>query len=217
MVIMNEWEKDSSLRTTEHQCRCSNVNGLFVPNRQLSFVIAGLIFLVFSTFMAGYFFGQRYAAEHFTHQAYQDSFADQIYSSMFSLSEFDRHEKDESTVPSLVMEDVSAVKQEPLAHSEERSNAENNQDVSLSLSSDRYYAQLIGFGTAKAAERFVRKLARKGIEVQSKKRVSKTAKGRTITWYQVVTPPYANKNDLETLVSILVKKEKLKDVRILTC
>jgi cell division protein FtsN len=80
-----------------------------------------------------------------------------------------------------------------------------------------YYAQLIGFGTEKAAEQFVKRLASNGVTTEIKKRVSKTVKGRTSYWYQVVTTAYANKDDLSRIVDKLVKEEKLKDVCIRTC
>ena len=204
---MNDWENDSLNKpfSSEKSCRCSDMSGLYVPNRHLSFVVAGIILVVFSTFMGGYFFGQKSTAEQFTHQIHQDSFVDQVYSSVFSLAEW--QERDDSTsenVASIVTTDAPA---------EITSTPEEAEHIS----STRYYAQLIGFGTSRAAERFVKRLTQKGVIVQTKKRVSKTAKGRTIVWYQVVTPPYADKVELEMLISQLSKEEKLKDVRIVTC
>ncbi len=61
--------------------------GLFVSNRQLSFVVAGNIILLFTAFILGYFWGQKYAVEHFVDKMHNGSFADQIYSSLFSLQE----------------------------------------------------------------------------------------------------------------------------------
>ncbi len=205
---MNDWENDSLNNkpfSSDKSCHCSDMSGLFVPNRHLSFVMAGIILVVFSTFMGGYFFGQKSSAEQFTHQIHQDSFADQVYSSVFSLAE--RQERGNSTSQNV----AAIVKTDTLV--ETTSKPEETEHVS----SNRYYAQLIGFGTSRAAERFVKRLTQKDVIVQTKKRVSKTAKGRTIVWYQVVTPPYADKMELEMLVSQLSKEEKLKDVRIIVC
>jgi hypothetical protein len=77
--------------------------------------------------------------------------------------------------------------------------------------------QLIGFGTEKAAQKFVQKLALKNIETFVKKRISKTAKGRTVYWYQVVTPPYDNKETLTLLVNKLAKEERLSGIYIGSC
>ena len=204
---MNDWENDSSNKSfaSDKSCRCSDMSGLFVPNRHLSFVVAGIILVVFLTFIGGYFFGQKSTAEQFTHQIHQDLFADQVYASVFSLAK--RQGRDDSVpghVAAIVTTDTQA---------ETTSTPEEAEHIP----STRYYAQLIGFGTSRAAERFVKRLTQKGVIVQTKKRVSKTAKGRTIVWYQVVTPPYADKVELETLVFQVSKEEKLKGVRIITC
>ena len=60
-------------------------------------------------------------------------------------------------------------------------------------------------------------MAKKNIVSEVKKRISKTAKGKVISWYQVVTPTYSDKVELEALVAKLVKEEKLNDTRIVAC
>jgi len=91
------------------------------------------------------------------------------------------------------------------------------QDASENAQEQRYYAQLIGFGTEKAAQLFVKKLLAKGIETEVKKRVSKTVKGHTSYWYQVVTAAYSNKNDLSAVVDRLAKEENIKGACIRSC
>ena len=76
---------------------------------------------------------------------------------------------------------------------------------------------LNGFGTLKAADRFVNRLQKKGIPVEVKKRISKTVRGKIIAWYQVVTKEYTDKSVLEKLVATLKKDEKLKDPSIIIC
>ena len=80
-----------------------------------------------------------------------------------------------------------------------------------------YYAQLIGFGTQKAADNFVKKLERKGIQAKVHTRQSKSARGKNYYWYQVVTELYDNKNELEIVVNCIKNDEKIHDVRIVTC
>ena len=223
---MNDWENDSLKKSSvaDTSCHCSDMKGLYVPNRQLSFVVAGIIFALFATFMTGYFLGQRSAVAQFTHQIHQDSFADQIYASVFSLAENQEHDDsglhDAANTPVPIntqQEQQSIVVQNVQDNVQDKAEPVLSEQPVEHDASTSYYAQLIGFGTAQAANRFVRRLAQKGVTVQSKKRVSKTAKGRTIAWYQVVTPHYTDKTELEAFVSKLSKEEKLKDVRIITC
>lgn len=186
--------------------------GLFVSNRQLSFVVAGNIILLFTTFILGYFWGQKYAVEHFVDKMHNGSFADQIYSSLFSLQEG-------SSIPgNSVQSPIMADTEQPICKEES-----DPQDTTIThfdnkpIVSTNYYAQLIGFGTLKAANRFVNRLQKKDIPVEVKKRISKTVRGKTIAWYQVVTKKYTDKSVLEKLVAILKKDEKLKDPSIVIC
>ena len=78
----------------------------------------------------------------------------------------------------------------------------------------QHYAQLAGFSSLRHAEAFVARLNKKQIPVLIKERVSKSSKGRAITWYQVVTEPYEDQDALNSVVAILKKEEKLHDVRI---
>jgi len=192
-------------------------NCLLLSMRQLSFVVAGNIILLFTTFILGYFWGQRYAVEQFVDKIDNDSFADQISSSLFSLQK-------NNTIPEDIMQSVDMTTTEQ-SHC---SKGVDQQDImthvvhnvtantpTVSLTS--YYAQLIGFGTLKAANRFVNRLQQKNIPVEVKKRISRTARGKKITWYQVVTKKYNDKSVLEKLVAILKEDEKLKDPCIIVC
>jgi hypothetical protein len=80
---------------------------------------------------------------------------------------------------------------------------------------DKYYAQLIGFGTLSAAEQFANHVTKKGFSVKVEKRRSRSAKGRIVYWYQVVTDMDADKEHLERVVDVLVNQEKLRNVRII--
>ena len=77
-----------------------------------------------------------------------------------------------------------------------------------------YYAPLIGFGSQKAAVTYVNRLMENGFPVELKLRSSKTAKGRVIRWYQIVTKPFASRNELEKIIATLGKKEHLTNVKI---
>jgi hypothetical protein len=213
---MNKWE--DSFKKMDDQ-------GLFIPNRQLSVVVAILLLLAFSLFMTGYFLGKRKAVEQFTQEMQQDAIADKIYTTVFKASSSAKASEDalgDSLVNQQRVADTLLVTHadenvtiSPLLSHEEIAAI---QQVSADLEKTQYYyAQLIGFGTEKAAQSFVKKLSAKGIETEVKKRASKTVKGQTSYWYQVVTAQYLNKDDLLHLVDKLTKEENIKDARICMC
>ncbi len=211
---MSKWE-DSFKKTVQYgdesnACRCISNQGLFVPNRQLSAIIAALLFVAFCIFISGYFLGKKYAAEQFTAAIRQDSFADHIYTSVLSTTPEQAETNNDLLTTTVAQNPVATqellVAQEPIASLSDVSDLTQN-----------YYAQLIGFGTEKAAQQFVSKLAAKGTLTEVKKRASKTVKGKTSYWYQVVTPAYADKYELSTLVDKIAKEENLKDVCIKVC
>jgi hypothetical protein len=225
---MNKWE--DSFKKNEQSCHCSDNYGLFVPNRQLSLIVAGLLFLAFSIFMTGYFLGKKNVVEQFSEKIQQEAFADQVYTSVLAAAQ----ENEQNTNNGIVIADADAIEMPgnlvdqtinssfaPISYSAKATKdtqeiisslAENA--LSQEVSSAHYYAQLIGFGTEKAAQLFVNKLAIKGIETEVKKRTSKTVKGRTSYWYQVVTTTYTNKNELMVLVDKIAKEENIKDASI---
>jgi cell division protein FtsN len=219
---MSKWEdrKAPVENNGNKMCHCADSQGLFVASRQLSFVVAALLFLAFALFMAGYFLGKKKAVEQFTEQMHQEVVADKIYTSMLSAAQ-----EQESTATALLVTDatVAEIVDTPLS---DMSSPSINQTIAIAeqeiaevekADNKHYYAQLIGFGTEKAAQLFVNKLSIKGIETELKKRVSKTAKGRTSYWYQVVTTAYSNKDDLVALVDRLAKEENIKDACIRIC
>jgi hypothetical protein len=210
---MNKWEdsfkKTSSEGNGNKTCQCSSDQGLFVPNRQLSFIVALLFLLAFSIFMVGYFLGKKKMVEQFTTKVQQEAVADQIYTTMVTTAPFTQEQLTTNTT--FVQDNVFSA--ELVSNNVEQENT----DVVEKTSEQLYYAQLIGFGTEKAAQGFVKKLAAKNIETEIKRRVSKTAKGHTSYWYQVVTAPYADKNDLSAVVDKIVKEENIKGACIRNC
>ncbi|MEX0672168.1 MAG: SPOR domain-containing protein [Candidatus Babeliales bacterium] len=76
---------------------------------------------------------------------------------------------------------------------------------------DNYTAQLVGYGTQKKALAFIERLKKSGIETILKTRVSTTAKGKKITWYQVTTQPYTDRHKLQSLIDRIVKLEHIRN------
>jgi hypothetical protein len=212
---MNKWEdsfKKISIENNGTQmCHCSDNHGLFIPNRQLSAIVAVILLLAFSIFMTGYFLGKKKVVEQFTQDMRQDAVADKIYTTLLSTS------SEAVTTDALLVTHADDTTQTSSLMSEEIVVAAATTDISLDTQGPSYYAQLIGFGTEKAAQLFVKKLSAKGIETEVKKRTSKTAKGNTSYWYQVVTAQYSNKDDLLHLVDKLTKEENIKDARVCIC
>jgi hypothetical protein len=203
---MNKWE--DTFKKSEQSCYCSSNQGLFVPNRQLSLIVAGMLFLAFCIFMTGYFLGKKNSVEQFTEKMHKEAFADQVYTTVLASAQ-------EQETAAEVVETF----QQPIEHlhDQEMIVADIENSHSEEIPSTLYYAQLIGFGTEKAAQLFVTKLASKGIDTEIKKRTSKTVKGRTSYWYQVVTPAYADKNELTEIVNRITKEENIKDANIRVC
>lgn len=209
---MNKWE--DSFKKNENACYCSTNQGLFIPNRQLSIVVAGFLFLCFCIFITGYFLGKKNVTEQSVQAMQQEAFADHIYSSVLTAQQ-DAESHNTSTL---------LVSQAPAVEIVEQIIMQNDTLVAAvipqnesSQPTTQYYAQLIGFGTEKSAHVFVNKLAAKGIKTEIKKRVSKTVKGHTSYWYQVVTPLYSNKDELSQLVDKITKEENIKDASIRVC
>jgi cell division protein FtsN len=212
---MNRWEDSvkKTLSNNDKECHCSTNQGLFVPNRQLSFIVAGLLFLFFSIFMAGYFLGKKNVIEQFSEKLQQDVVADQIYTKVISSTP----ENEPSSINTMLVTETEIVEALPTTQTiNQEIITENVADIQETFV-QRYYAQLIGFGTEKAAQHFVKKLATKGIDTEVRKRTSKTAQGRTSYWYQVVTNSYASKDDLSLLVDKIAKEENIRDICIRAC
>lgn len=96
-----------------------------------------------------------------------------------------------------------------------------DEELSASLNhegkSKQYYAQLIGFGTLRAADKFAERLQQKNFPVKVVEKHSKTAQGKKIIWYQVVTENFDKRDDLIVFTQKIEKEERLNDIRIVSC
>lgn len=204
-------------KKNEHHKRSSS-ESFRISQKKISWMLSAAVLIIFFVFMTGYFLGQQRALDLFTQKIEQESLADQIYSSLCVLYDNDEDLEASTTVDLLpqAQDDNSSETQASISDeqlSPEQMAQQDVQDEPNSL----YYAQLIGFGTHKAAERFVARLAQRGIKANSKKRQSKTAGGKVRYWYQVVTDVYEDKRELEIVVNSIKNSEKINDIRIITC
>jgi len=213
---------------------CKQNQGVFVNHRQTSWVLAGTLLLCFFVFIAGYFLGQKKVIERFTNKAEQDSLADKITSSIYSmydtkaevesLDSVEGNESPESEEPLTVADGGTQEALETHAQpdvkkiepSQSTSKAALN-EIQNSAPQKQYYAELVGFGSLRAAQEFAERLQAKGISVIVKKRESRTAKGKKIAWYQAITHQFKERSELMALVDRLKQEERLKGVHIVTC
>ncbi len=153
----------------------------------------------FFIFMAGYYWGKKGAAEDLTHMVAHESLADKVYSSVCSRYKPQAEQSGDAEGAHEVREAQEA------ALSESASNQ---------LPFKRFSAELIGFGSRKAAGDYVKRLAARGIAAESVERVSRTAQGKRRIWYQVVTPPMGYE-ELCSLVAMLKTVDHLTGEKII--
>ncbi len=78
-----------------------------------------------------------------------------------------------------------------------------------------FIAPLAGFGTLQAAMSCLQRVKLLDPQATLEHKVSVTAKGRKVTWYQVMTGEFETKEALQKVVNTLQQKEHIKGVRIL--
>lgn len=220
----------------------SSSSSLVIPRKQLTYITASLLMVGFVLFMGGYFLGKKVTIDQLLESVEQESLSDNIYASLCSLYSRDEDDDEDEGVEIPVLTEPSPAPDDSSASEESSSDeaadnqaeygglpsdvAELSQDdspdfgekiVALEENEDspRYVALLIGFGTYKAAAHCASRLMRKGFPVHVENRSSTTARGKRITWYQVVTQSYERRDDLEELVDRISEEEKIKDARII--
>jgi len=220
---------DRQPHSQHESCVCDGKQGLFLNNRHMSWIISIALLLNFFLFMTGYFLGKKQAVDHLNYKIDQESLTDHVYSSMYAL--YDSKVQTASSDNAEPGEEIEVAEAD--ATSEESSleqavditaevktvddNTKNSPKI-ISVQQDgrEYSAQLVGFSSERTAQQFVQKLAQRDITAHIKQRPSKTAKGRTVYWYQVITESFTNKEELLKLVEKIKRREKLHDVRIIT-
>lgn len=194
--------------TKSRQCICNNKSGFFVTNRQASSTSAMLILFFILVIVVSYIWGQRRAIQEFTNKMVDDSFADKINYSYYSLygGQFGNENEGDADEQS---SDSEEEYQEDLKPCPETS-------VSSKKDDKKYYAELVGFGSAKSAQQFYNRCAKRGQSVKIKQRQSRGSKGKVVTWYQVITDSFSDKSKLEELANKIKKYEHLNQVKVVT-
>ena len=201
---------------SDHKKQHPEKEGLFIPARQVSGAIVAVLAVAAVLFMSGYVVGKKQVVEELMAQVEHDVFADQIYSSMCSLYDAGSSlERIACAIPKrqegeheCSLEDVSS--EESLVQ-DELSGGCPPADAPF------YVGQLLSYHARHYADAFVQKVARKHIPLEVRTRKSVTAAGKTKKWYQVVTKPYSDRQELERIIEQVAYEENIKGVKIVVC
>jgi cell division protein FtsN len=184
--------------------------GLHLEKRELNRIVALFIIIGVALFVGGYFLGQHTATEQVLNSVERDSFADQIYYSMCSAQE-QKDEEDEQAD-----EEQTNDQQEPISNDDASQSAAVDVKEQATQIQPRktYYAQIAGFGQQKTAEKYAQRLKNNGFKVHVVKRISRSARGKTISWYQVVTDDFHDVQEGERVISLLRVQENLRNIAL---
>jgi len=173
----------------------SDNSPLQLTHRQVSHLIAALLLLAFFIFMAGFYWGKKSAYEPIAERLSDHSLSDRVYHAICCSPDSDEEEVLETEDENKPAEVETVLK-------------DNNPTTK------KFIARLVGFGTLRSATQCVQRLKKMGYAVVVAQRESVTARGRKITWYQVVTEPMADKEKLRGLVEKIQQSAQLKDIEI---
>lgn len=213
----------------------SDQNGIYITKKQASVTLVLLVFLNILIFIAGYFWGKQSNLEDFTQKTAQESFNDQV-DYLLTMQSFaakqglapesseNNDQQDLKTPETLenipdaleesVKEPINDEKVEKNLTDKKSSDKKNKIAVNLE---DKHFAALAGFGKKHSAEAMIQRLKKYKINLELKTKVSKSASGKgTRTWYQVVTPKYNSKEEVQRLVDRVVALEHIKrsDIKV---
>ncbi len=204
-----------------------DAQGLYIPNRQVSWLLAGIFFLGGALFVTGYFWGHKRALDRFVAKLEEESFADRISYALYTMndrdsSEFeqdnDQDETNQTTEDHNEAEEESATDQAiEQEETEEANNQSHSDEEKVAVSAEKqelkkiFFAPIAGFGTLQKAEEFVKKVQYIEPHMLIEKKVSKNAKGRMVTWYQAITGEFASREELEKVLQRLRKEAHIKE------
>lgn len=178
-------------------------NTLFIDRKTAARLSAGLIVGFFALFTTGYFTGKRHALQEIAVQTQNESFNDHITTAidtMYQPQQCTYYDPFDSQQQEEFAQEAPEIQQ---AHVEQQSEP-----------SARYYAELVGFGARRNAEAFVEKMNGQNIDVRLQDRTSTTKSGKTITWFQILSPQFTEKETLNEFISTIKQHEKLHDIRV---
>ena len=175
-----------------------NRNKFVFDDKQLSYAASTVLLICFICFALGYIMGKRVTIHSDVENSYTGSLSDNVSSAVYSV-DFD------TTSPGKSNE-----------FNETNTNIDENHLGSNENGGRLYFARLIGFSSKKNAQACLHKWQKKGFDTQLIERSSKSVKGKTVNWYQLVTHQYHDKADLNDFINKLKSVEQLNDIEIVT-
>lgn len=206
---MNPENKDNKLKKM----------GLFIPNRHATAYVSGGMSLLVVVFFCGYFFGKKHMAEEVSVKIEQNSFADHVYSSFYALYEQNGELSGEEPIQAhnIQEEQKTDKAEQSILISTDNSKKDQQYMVEEIMPSEQYYAEIIGYGTQKAADQFAQKLQKQKLPVRVKTRQSSNEQGKNKKWYQVTTELFTDRKALEALTDRIARDEKIRGIQIVSC
>jgi cell division septation protein DedD len=214
----------------------SDQNGILITKKEASVCAATLVVLGLLIFIGGYFYGKQSVIDGFTQKATQESFNDKVdyLLTMQSFAEKNggvevldgqatpiatQAANTEMEVPALLQDFSSDVNE--ISSKENKNSRKNKQELKSEPKSEKkhnHYAVLSGFSKRANAAALVARLKTQNIDVEVKKKTSKSASGKvTRTLFQVITKSYDSRNDVQNIVDKVLSIEKIKrsDIKII--
>ncbi|MGE0010378.1 MAG: SPOR domain-containing protein [Candidatus Babeliales bacterium] len=197
-------------KTFDGPCPCQDTTVLALNRTSVSRMVAASSVLCLFIFVTGYFWGKKHATQAFMTAVTEEALVDKMQVALNTIAPAP------SPLDSLAMSnETSEDSSVQDAQSETQEVVTAEQVTTPGASDKQYVAKLIGFGSQRNANQFVKKLAHSGVsEVVVAPQTSRMAGGKKRTWYQVVTKPFADHQQLVALVDRIKQIEKLHDVRI---
>lgn len=198
----------------------SHKDQIVLSRRQASMIMASMVIVSLFIFITGYFLGKRTVIQDFSSNVTQSALHDQIdyllttqslqsskddEASLDDEQELQEAESREEVIqlptkidaPKHEIPAIQDIKKEEAIHDDVKSGSQ--------------YACLIGFGTKPAANAFVARLKKHHVPVILKTVISKTASGKTRTWFQAITPTYDSAQELQDVVNKVKRLEHIRD------
>lgn len=191
--------------------------------KEVGQIVAALLIGFFFVFITGYFIGKRKTLEELAIKQEDEVFADKMIDSLATI--YEEFEKKPNS---------AKVEQSDLKEVRELDKSETNKVLSVSVKpispqsnkaieikkklnkpvkQELAFAELCGFGLKKNAVNYSNRLKKRGINTTVLDRKSRSKKGKTITWYQVITDSMEIEK-LKRMVKDIKKKDKLSGVNI---
>lgn len=209
----------------------SSSDQIVLTKRQASMIMASMLLFCLFVFIIGFFLGKRTVIDDFSTKVTKEALHDQIdfllTTQSLESSQEDGIATEAESIENLAIENQESImpaifSQERISQTRMTTTNDNSSKVYITsleqpaikefkMIEGPQYAQLIGFGTKKAAQTFVSRLKKHDVPVILKTMMSKTAAGKQKTWYQAITPTYNSAEELQSQIAKIKRLEHIRD------